>query len=101
MYICFVSSRRRHTRCALVTGVQTCALPILDVAITEMTAAGKPPSDKVMEIINKLKNGESLSQAEAQELYAWVADAKLVVVPPEYSSEALAAQAKRDRKSVE
>src|SRR3546814_6333041 len=24
---CF-SSRRRHTRCALVTGVQTCALPI-------------------------------------------------------------------------
>src|SRR3546814_5619057 len=35
MYICtycvllfFFSSRRRHTRCALVTGVQTCALPI-------------------------------------------------------------------------
>src|SRR3546814_13199070 len=25
--LCF-SSRRRHTRCALVTGVQTCALPI-------------------------------------------------------------------------
>src|SRR3546814_3054064 len=24
-----LSSRRRHTRCALVTGVQTCALPIL------------------------------------------------------------------------
>src|SRR3546814_10335331 len=27
--VCFLfSSRRRHTRCALVTGVQTCALPI-------------------------------------------------------------------------
>src|SRR3546814_6649702 len=26
----FFSSRRRHTRCALVTGVQTCALPIYD-----------------------------------------------------------------------
>src|SRR3546814_2335811 len=26
--MCFLSSRRRHTRCALVTGVQTCALPI-------------------------------------------------------------------------
>src|SRR3546814_1869860 len=25
----FFSSRRLHTRCALVTGVQTCALPIL------------------------------------------------------------------------
>src|SRR3546814_1654171 len=24
----FFSSRRRHTRCAVVTGVQTCALPI-------------------------------------------------------------------------
>src|SRR3546814_2860509 len=28
----FFSSRRRHTRCALVTGVQTCALPILYIA---------------------------------------------------------------------
>src|SRR3546814_10414329 len=26
--LCFFSSRRRHTRCALVTGVLTCALPI-------------------------------------------------------------------------
>src|SRR3546814_10870510 len=25
---CFFSSRIRHTRCSLVTGVQTCALPI-------------------------------------------------------------------------
>src|SRR3546814_3843935 len=29
----FFSSRRRHTRCALVTGVQTCALPISDLMI--------------------------------------------------------------------
>src|SRR3546814_4502983 len=28
MWRFFFSSRRRHTRCALVTGVQTCALPI-------------------------------------------------------------------------
>src|SRR3546814_1643784 len=37
----FFSSRRRHTRCALVTGVQTCALPIspaqLEAAITPRT----------------------------------------------------------------
>src|SRR3546814_20133047 len=38
----FFSSRRRHTRCALVTGVQTCALPIFarstrsSVAITSL-----------------------------------------------------------------
>src|SRR3546814_7502300 len=32
LLLCFFSSRRRHTRCALVTGVQTCALPISDFA---------------------------------------------------------------------
>src|SRR3546814_8967016 len=29
----FFSSRRRHTRCALVTGVQTCALPLVRLAL--------------------------------------------------------------------
>src|SRR3546814_1849297 len=28
LFVFFFSSRRRHTRCALVTGVRTCALPI-------------------------------------------------------------------------
>src|SRR3546814_5181040 len=43
--IFFFSSRRRHTRCALVTGVQTCALPIcegaraLDADLMEMAQA--------------------------------------------------------------
>src|SRR3546814_3206546 len=41
----FFSSRRRHTRCALVTGVQTCALPIFPIDVqafseTELEAAG-------------------------------------------------------------
>src|SRR3546814_8792228 len=31
MLFFFFSSKRRHTRCALVTGVQTCALPISKV----------------------------------------------------------------------
>src|SRR3546814_8044537 len=37
VYIIFVffSSRRRHTRCALVTGVQTCALPICTITILD------------------------------------------------------------------
>src|SRR3546814_10103099 len=29
----FFTSRRRHTRCALVNGVQTCALPIVEVLL--------------------------------------------------------------------
>src|SRR3546814_1027370 len=33
LFIFFFSSGRRHTRCALVTGVQTCALPICSDAV--------------------------------------------------------------------
>src|SRR3546814_20109741 len=35
----FFSSRRRHTRCALVTGVQTCALPIFERQKSDRRAA--------------------------------------------------------------
>src|SRR3546814_8405970 len=35
----FFSSRRRHTRCAVVTGVQTCALPISGVDAHDPQAA--------------------------------------------------------------
>src|SRR3546814_4525425 len=35
----FFSSRRRHTRCALVTGVQTCALPICLVILLQIANA--------------------------------------------------------------
>src|SRR3546814_7756379 len=52
--IFFFSSRRRHTRCALVTGVQTCALPIsmliksaddqgVELQALEQRAAGNGP----------------------------------------------------------
>src|SRR3546814_5530745 len=40
----FFSSRRRHTRCALVTGVQTCALPISGLALA--SAAARTPSQE-------------------------------------------------------
>src|SRR3546814_4183727 len=33
-FVFFFSSRRRHTRCALVTGVQTCALPISEWSVS-------------------------------------------------------------------
>src|SRR3546814_9730087 len=36
----FFSSRRRHTRCALVTGVQTCALPIFLEQLRNRVAVG-------------------------------------------------------------
>src|SRR3546814_15460564 len=37
----FFSSRRRHTRCALVTGVQTCALPIYLIRLSTAQANGR------------------------------------------------------------
>src|SRR3546814_15448366 len=39
-FVCFFffSSRRRHTRCALVTGVQTCALPITSSRLSAASA---------------------------------------------------------------
>src|SRR3546814_10777225 len=54
--MCFVSSlflfsvflfsgRRRHTRCALVTGVQTCALPILRLAALDPVTADLSAGD--------------------------------------------------------
>src|SRR3546814_3684385 len=40
-YVFYLSSRRRHTRCALVTGVQTCALPIcLGISSTDWVKNG-------------------------------------------------------------
>src|SRR3546814_9920145 len=41
----FFSSRRRHTRCALVTGVQTCALPIF------MLVSHHPPNHNLLLLI--------------------------------------------------
>src|SRR3546814_17504371 len=39
------SSSRRHTRCALVTGVQTCALPISSALLHDRIVDFAPPRD--------------------------------------------------------
>src|SRR3546814_6073100 len=62
----FFSSRKRHTRCALVTGVQTCALPIYPS--TDMSAA---PSHFVVERLQGLLPYEAeLISAIAEKLVA-------------------------------
>src|SRR3546814_19731383 len=43
----FLSSRRRHTRCALVTGVQTCALPISLAGRVALTNQGRGGSGRI------------------------------------------------------
>src|SRR3546814_8405302 len=52
----FFSSRRRHTRCAVVTGVQTCALPIL-----ASRTAPQAKLNRVVQIIAKALRSEVCS----------------------------------------
>src|SRR3546814_17388482 len=47
LFYFFFSSRRRHTRCALVTGVQTCALPIFPARfLSPLIAIQSPENSK-------------------------------------------------------
>src|SRR3546814_7159829 len=62
--IFFFSSRRRHTRCALVTGVQTCALPIF--ADRQADARAACPTVIAHEIALLAKIGEQ-PQVERRE----------------------------------
>src|SRR3546814_9623553 len=55
----FFASRRRHTRCALVTGVQTCALPICDL----FTHGGNGPPVTEGDIIEAAMAAEDLFKA--------------------------------------
>src|SRR3546814_6963259 len=54
----FFSSRRRHTRCALVTGVQTCALPIL---LGEVGKSAHAASSRCSERIEVQRRGVASS----------------------------------------
>src|SRR3546814_8640038 len=58
----FVSSRRRHTRCALVTGVQTCALPIFFDGWRLKRAWYWPQAhnDVVQKLLRKVRKGMRL-----------------------------------------
>src|SRR3546814_4360751 len=52
-YVVFFSSRRRHTRCALVTGVQTCALPI---SVTKLGGTPVEPAAEYSFPVDQLKS---------------------------------------------
>src|SRR3546814_1561400 len=68
----FFSSRRRHTRCALVTGVQTCALPIFE-KVGGAIRIGQPCPDA---LALGLTSGLALADARARvpELQVFDAD---------------------------
>src|SRR3546814_14644974 len=77
----FFSSRRRHTRCALVTGVQTCALPIffpaavthgkLTVSVTERPRVVQPaPFSKGQTAVEQRSNIDVTEEANPMFTFA-------------------------------
>src|SRR3546814_3693211 len=64
MWFFFFSSRRRHTSCALVTGVQTCALPIFfEMKGLRIELGGKCPDALVLDA-RRSASPELLSRRE-------------------------------------
>src|SRR3546814_4837745 len=52
--VLFFSSRRRHRRCALVTGVQTCARPIYGENVTAVMSAGEAMFSGLAEVSQEM-----------------------------------------------
>src|SRR3546814_7794367 len=83
----FFSSRRRHTRCALVTGVQTCALPIFAFGVPPMLMglpgdnayANYREANKALWRQTVLPLGEKILGGIAQGLASWLPGVRLAV----------------------
>src|SRR3546814_1580390 len=75
----FFSSRIRHTRCALVTGVQTCALPISNMAASlikhEQIKTTLPKAKELRSIVDRLITlGKTGRLHDRRRAYAFLRD---------------------------
>src|SRR3546814_10730791 len=68
----FFSSRRRQTRCALVTGVQTCALPIS--LPSTLTASGRPLTPDFPPLCQQLPPKITFRQTSIATVPIYIAD---------------------------
>src|SRR3546814_15787712 len=64
MFCLFFSSRRRHTRCALVTGVQTCALPISSRELLEEIVESLKSIPALILVSVRTEHDEDLSERQ-------------------------------------
>src|SRR3546814_5107977 len=54
LFFFFFASRRRHTICALVTGVQTCALPIYRAfGLLDRVAGLRRPQAELLQLVDE------------------------------------------------
>src|SRR3546814_2613259 len=83
----FFSSRRRHTRCALVTGVQTCALPILDLDLMEPGQSLDRLTARLLTGIGDVLDAEKPDRVIVQGDTATVMAAALAARSEEHTSE--------------
>src|SRR3546814_3071224 len=77
----FFASRRRHTRCALVTGVQTCALPIYFSLIhVNVTARHLGDGRQFMRPMRRTERGFAIMDNVVFRAGGWLALALLALV---------------------
>src|SRR3546814_2560571 len=72
MWLFLFSSRRRHTRCALVTGVQTCALPISTANETNTEDEDSNPPTPYVDVEVLGEEGEAFEEDSEQEEYRYL-----------------------------
>src|SRR3546814_10556035 len=70
VFVCFCSSKRRHTRCALVTGVQTCALPIYSITTVHFVPSMLSAFQVALQIsMEQLKGNASTSLSSLRYIF--------------------------------
>src|SRR3546814_6002931 len=104
----FFSSRRRHTRCALVTGVQTCALPIYPGGlgaeiVAQATVSASPQGEAIVtaraagavtrlmkRLGDPVRAGETLAIVESRDAAQFAADRTAAAAKSTLAQKALA-----------
>lgn len=69
----------------------------LNEARAQMSASGKPIPNDVLEVFNKVMNGEKVNEEQAKKLYSWCLEAKELVIPSDYRSAIIGEQLQRLR----
>src|SRR3546814_18845306 len=87
MWCFFFSSVRRHTSCALVTGVQTCALPICHALLADRLGQIDAPRMTATEVLERSAEmarllGATFGRLQSELLFPLIHRAVAILPPP-------------------